>query len=185
MPLVNAGEIPRGLSDLKASIVGALDVPGTSVDIPGVQALTWNVTSNSQDVQGDDATIAIARDAKGLDGSFRIAKINLEGLAQVNGGTATTTGTTPAQIKVLYEASAAPSRYLQLVGQSNSYDLSGSAYRVTLYKALVTGGPNETLEAGNWNTPELQFQGVATTATGAQAGALLKRELFETLVAVP
>jgi len=174
----NYGEIPRGLDDLKVYVLTA-DTPGSSVDVPGAQALEWSVESDSDELRGDNSAIALVRNPKTVSGTIRIAKINLAAIAAMVGGTVATSGTTPNEIKALDETSAAPARYFQVVGQAGSQDANGSAYRVTIYKCLVTGGPNETLTIDEWSTPEFEFEAIANLS-----GNLLKRQNYETGVAV-
>ena len=174
----NFGEIPRGLDDLKCNVLTG-ETPGASVDIPGAQALEWNVESDSDELRGDNQAIAVVRNPKTVTGSIRIAKINLTALAALVGGTVATSGSTPNQITSLEESSAAPTRYIQLVGQANSADSNNSAYRITIYKALITGGPNESMSEGEWSTPTMDFQAVAIAS-----GNLLKRQNYETAVAI-
>jgi hypothetical protein len=90
-----------------------------------------------------------------------------------------TSGTAPNEIQSLEEASAAPARYFQIVGQTGSQDTNGSAYRITIYKALVVGGPNESLTIDEWSTPELEFEAIANAS-----GNLLKRQSYQTEVAI-
>lgn len=171
------GEIPRGLEDLKAAVVTA-DTPGTNVDVPGARSLSWTVESDSDQLEGDNEVIAIARNPKTLTGSYEIGRMNLAGLAATTGGTAGTTGTTPNQIIALDENAATDVHYFQLTGQAPGADATDSAYRVTLKKLQVTGGPDESLTVNDWSTPTLDFEGIAIS------GALLTRQNYETEVAI-
>jgi hypothetical protein len=172
------GEVPRGLEDLKAAVLNSSDVAGASVDVSGAQSLTFTVDSDSDEVQGDDTVIATVRGAKSLSGSIGIARINLTAIAALVGGTAGTSGVTPNIILTLNESDAAVSRWCQLTGQANSYDASGSAYRVLLKKIAITAGPSETLDQETFDTPTMDFSGVGI------AGVLLTRSNYETKVAL-
>lgn len=175
----NYGEIPRGLDDLAVFVLDASGDPGTKVDVPGAQSLEWSVESDSDELRGDNQAIALVRNPKTVSGTIRVAKINLTAIAAMVGGTVSTTGTTPNEIMALEETSAAPARYFQVVGQASSADTNGSAYRVTIYKCLVTGGPNETLTIDEWSTPEFEFEAIAN-----DAGSLLLRQNYQTLAAI-
>ena len=172
------GEIPRGLDDLKVYTLTG-DTPGSAVDVPGAQSLEWSVESDSDELRGDNQAIALVRNPKTVSGTIRLARINLAAFAAMVGGTVATSGTSPNEIQALEETSAAPAQYFQIVGQASSADTNGSAYRVTIYKALVTGGPNESLTIDEWSTPEFEFESIANGS-----GNLLKRQNYETLVAV-
>lgn len=175
----NFGEIPRGLDDLGVYVLTA-DTPGAKVDVPGAQSLEWSVESDSDELRGDNQAIALVRNPKTVSGTIRVAKINLTAIAAMVGGTVATTGTGATEITSLEETSAAPARYFQIVGQASSADSNGSAYRITIYKALVTGGPNETLTIDEWSTPEFEFEAIANAS-----GNLLKRQNYATLTALP
>lgn len=172
------GEIPRGLDDLGVYVLTA-DTPGAKIDVPGIRSLTFNVESDSDQLEGDNSVIAVVRNPKSLSGSVELGRINLAAMAAFVGGTAGTAGTTPNQIISLDEASAAPARYVQIIGQAYSQDSNGSAYRVVIKKGLIVGGPNETLSVNDWNTPTLDFEGVAIS------GVLLTRSNYETWVNIP
>lgn len=172
------GEIGRGLDDLGVYVL-TNDVAGSKIDIPGVRSLSFNVDSDSDQLEGDNQIIAVVRNPKSLSGSVELGKINLAGMAAFVGGTAGTAGSTPNQITSLDESSAAPARYVQIIGQAYSQDSNNSAYRVLIKKALVTGGPNETMSVNDWNTPTLDFEGVAIS------GILLTRYNYETWANLP
>jgi hypothetical protein len=173
------GEIPRGLDDLKVYVLGAMDVPGTAVDVPGAQSLDWSVNSDSDELRGDNIAIALVRNPKTVSGTIRVAKINLAAIAAMVGGTITIGSMSPTETKSLEESSAAPARYFQIIGQAASQDTNGSAYRVTIYKVLVTGGPNESLTIDEWSTPEFDFEAISNAS-----GNLLQRKNYELAVAI-
>jgi len=172
------GEVPKGLNDVKVNVLNTSDVAGTSVDVGGAQSLNFNIESDEQEVRGDDTVIAKVRGAKTVTGSLGIARIGLAALAAMVGGAVVPVGTTPNQTISLDEADAAISRYFQLQAQSNSYDASGSAYRVVLKKLNITSGPSETLDQDAFDSPTLDFSGVGI------AGVLLTRTSYETKVAL-
>lgn len=172
------GQIPRGLDDLKVYVLTG-DTPGSAVDVPGAQSLEWSVESDSDELRGDNQAIALVRNPKTVSGTIRVARIDLVAIAAMVGGTITTGSMTPNETKSLEESSAAPARYFQIIGQAGSQDVNGSAYRITIYKALVTGGPNESLTIDEWSTPEFEFESIANAS-----GNLLQRKSYETAVAV-
>lgn len=175
----NFGEIPRGLDDLAVFVLDGAGTPGTKVDVPGAQSLEWSVESDSDELRGDNQVIALVRNPKSVSGTIRVAKINLPAIAAMIGGTVATSGTGATEITSLEESSAAPAIYFQIMGQAASADANGSAYRITIYKALVTGGPNESLTIDEWSTPEFEFEAIANGS-----GNLLKRQNYATLTAI-
>jgi len=171
------GEIPRGLEQLIVNVL-TNDTPGSNVLVPGSRGLDWNIESDSDELEGDNSVIAVARNPKSLSGSIEIGRIGLTPLAAMIGGTVASTGTTPSVILSLEESGSSASSYFQAVGNTKSADTGTSGYRATLLKLLVTSGPNESLTVNEWNTPTLDFTGVA------RGGILLKRQGFETYVAL-
>lgn len=172
------GEIARGLADLQvAPLTG--DVPGTWVDVPGARSLSFNTESDSDELEGDNQIIAKVRNAPSLSGSIELGQINLAALAVLLGGTVETTGVTPNAISSLEQSSANVTAYFTVAGQAPGVDASGSAYRVTIKKAITTSGLDETMEVNSWNTPSLDFEGLAV------GGVLLVREQYETEVPLP
>lgn len=173
------GAAPRGLDDLKIVALDGNDDPPivdtNLIDVPGIRALNFNVESNSDELEGDNSTIAIARDAKKVTGSVELGLMNLQALAKFQGGSVVTSGTTPDRIVYLEEDAQQVTQYLQIMGQSPDRRTSGAAYRVTIYKALVTSGPDESLTVNEWSTPTLDFEG-----TENPDGKLLRRTHFET-----
>lgn len=173
------GAAPRGLDDLKIVALDANDAPpiidDDLIDVPGIRALNFNVESDSDELEGDNTTIAIARDAKRVTGSVELGLMNLQALAGFQGGTVVSAGVTPDRIAYLEEVAQQVTQYLQIMGQSPDRRTSLSAYRVTIYKALVTSGPDESLTVNEWSTPTLDFEG-----TENPTGNLLRRTHFET-----
>jgi hypothetical protein len=138
------------------------------------------VESDSDELRGDNQAIALVRNPKTVSGTIRVARINLAAIVAMVGGTVVTTGGgTADEVLAVEESSSAPARYFQIVGQAASADENGSAYRATIYKALVTGGPNETMTIDEWSTPEFEFEAIANGS-----GNLLKRENWKTLTAL-
>jgi hypothetical protein len=172
------GEVPFNLVDGKAAVLDSSDTPGTSVDIGGLQSVNYTIDSDTTEVRGDGTIIAEVRGAKRMSGGISIARIGLTALAAMVGGTASTSGSTPAQITTLNESDAPVSRYFQLTAQTDSYDTTGSAYRVVLKKLSITGGPNETLDQDAFDSPTMDFSGVGV------GGVLLTRSNYETKVAL-
>ena len=171
------GEIPRGLQQLVVNVL-TNDTPGANILVPGSRGLTWNVESDSDTLEGDNAIIATVRNPKSLSGSVEIGRIGLTPLAAMAGGVVGSSGVTPNVILALDETASAVASYFQAVGQTYSQDTGTSGYRATLKKLLVVSGPNESLTTGEWNTPTLDFEGVA------RGGSLLTRAGYEAYVAL-
>lgn len=173
------GAAPRGLDDLRIVALDSNDDPPivdtNLIDVVGARALNFNVESNSDELEGDNSVIAIARDAKRVTGSVELGLMNLHAIAKFQGGTVDEDGTTPDRIFFLEEDAQSPTQYIQIIGQAPDRRTSGSAYQVTIYKALVTSGPDESMTVNEWSTPTLDFEGAENPD-----GKLLRRTHFET-----
>lgn len=172
-------EIARGLGDLQVAPYAAGGTLGAWVDVPGSRSLAFNVSSDSDELEGDNSIIAKVRNPKSLTGSIEIGQINLAALAVLLGGEAETEGTGATAVTKLEESAGVGTSTYQVCGQAPGVDEEGSAYRVTILKALTTNGLDETLEVNAWNTPTLDFEGLAV------GGKLLVREQFATEEALP
>ncbi|WP_300268720.1 hypothetical protein [Microbacterium sp.] len=171
-------EIARGLADLQvAPLTGAGDTPGAWVDVPGARSLSFNVESDSDELEGDNEIIAKVRNPKSLTGSIEIGRINLAALAVMLGGQVETGGV--SGVTKLDELAGSDISFYAIAGQAPGVDVSGSAYRVVIPKALTTSGLDETMEVNAWNTPTLDFEGLAVD------GILLTREQYEDASDIP
>ncbi len=175
---MGVAEIARGLGDLQvAPVIG--DVPGVWVDVPGARSLSFNTESDSDELEGDNQVIAKVRNAPSLSGSIELGRINLAALATLLGGQVETEGLEGAQITRLTQSGGNQVAYYAIAGQAPGVDVAGSAYRVLIHKALTTSGLDETMEVNSWNTPSLDFEGLAVN------GILLTREQYEAEVPLP
>lgn len=174
---VNWGEIARGLGDLVIYPLAAADAPGAGVDTPGIRSLNWSIESNSDEQEGDNLIIAVARSPKKSTGTIELGKNHLSAVAAMCGGTVAVTGPAgPTEICTWEEPASVSTSYFAVVGQTPSMDASNSAYRVTLYKCLATP-PAESLAQSEWNAPSLDFEGIPTAAN-----KFIRREQFKTQV---
>lgn len=171
-------EIPRGLADLQVSpIIG--DTPGTWADVPGARSLTWSIDADSDELEGDNDIIAKVQNPRSLTGSIEVGRINLASQVTMLGGEVETEGETPNAISRQKIAGGVNVSYFRIAGQAPGVDAEGSAYRVTVLRALATSGPSETMEVNSWNTPTIDFEGLS------EDGILVVREQYETEVALP
>lgn len=177
------GAAPRGLDDLRIVELDSSDLPPivdtNLIDVVGSRALNFNVESDSDELEGDNSTIAIARDAKKVTGSVELGLMNLDAIGTFTGGTPVDTGTGSSRIIYLEEDAQSPTQYIQIIGQAPDRRTSGCVYRVTIYKALVTSGPDESMTVNEWSTPTLDFEG-----TENPSGKLLRRTHFADDVAI-
>ena len=153
------GEGVRGIEDLKVALL-TTDTPGANTDIVGVKSFVVEVSSDSDEQRGDDAVVMVVQENKTLDITISSAYANLAALGVFSGYTPVTSGTGASEVITWKEPASANTRYVQLTGQAKGRDESGSAMRITVLKAQVTGGPNWDLSEGAWLEPELTLTGI-------------------------
>ena len=174
------GEIPRGLEDLRvAPVTGVGNTVGTFADVPGVRTFEVNISQDADRLEGDNKVIAVAPSAKSLSGSIELGQINLAALAVMKGGTVATTGTTPDAVSELDEEDTLVIKYFCIQTAAPSADVAGSEYQIEVKKVLATGGLSETMTVNDWDTPGIDYEGVAV------AGVLMTRRQFETAEGLP
>lgn len=152
-------QIPRGIKDFKVALL-TNDAPGANTDVLGIKGYSVEVSSDSDSQTGDDTTLAVVQENKTLDVTVTAAATNPDAMGIMSGFTPTTSGTTPNQIIVYKEPAIANTRYVQLIGQAAGRDATGSATRLTVLKAQLTGGPNLDFSDGEWMEPEFSLTGV-------------------------
>lgn len=142
--------LPFGLRDVKVTpLTGG--TAGTSVDLPNAQTMQFSEAEDTEQLRGDDGLVAIHGKGPTVDWQLGAGGISLEAYAVINGGTVTTTGVTPNQVK-LYSKKGTDSRpYFRAEGQSISD--SGGDFHVVLYKCKVTGNvTGEQADGSFWVT---------------------------------
>jgi hypothetical protein len=140
------GELPFGCRDCKIKPVGG--APSTNKDLPRIRTVELNVTRNSTDLEADDVTVATHTFAKSLEGSIEAGGINPAVLPLLDGGTVTTTGTTPNRVTTYRVAGTDVENYFTLEAQMYADD--GGDLHIVAYKVKATNGPNYSFTQGEF-----------------------------------
>lgn len=140
------GELPFGCRDCKIRPFGT--APAQNVDVPRIRTVELNVTRNSTDLEGDDVTVATHTFAKSLEGSIEEGGINPNVLVILDGGTATTTGTTPNRITTYKVRGTDAEQYFILEAQMYADD--GGDTHFIAYKVKATNGPSYSFTQGEF-----------------------------------
>lgn len=134
--------LPFGLRDVKVSpLVGV--TPGTSVDLPNARTFSFTEAEDTETLRGDDGVVAIHGKGPVVDWTLEGGGISFEALKVLNGGTITTTGTTPATQKKYNKKSTDVRPYFQAEGQAISD--SGGDFHVLIYRCRATGNITGTM----------------------------------------
>ncbi|MDQ7790139.1 MAG: hypothetical protein RDU41_08815 [Clostridia bacterium] len=105
---------------------------GSLVDVPGIQEINVSPNFIEKELKGDEATLDHYVKLDNIDWSFQNAKISLDALAILEGGTVVASGVTPAQKQTYTLLSTDKPKYFKLEGKSNYTDV-GDAH-IILYK---------------------------------------------------
>lgn len=153
------GEGVRGINDARVALLTG-DTPGSNTDILGIKSLSVEVTSDTDEQRGDDAVLMVVQENKALDISLSSAYANLAALAVFTQSAATLGGSGSTETLTWNDPASANTAYVQISGQAKGRDTTGSALRIIILKAQLTGGPNWDLSEGAWLEPELTLTGV-------------------------
>lgn len=128
--------LPFGLRDIKISPLSG-ETPGTSVDLPNVRTLSFSEAEDTEELRGDDGVVAVHGLGTSVDWELESGGVPFEAIKAMFGGTITTSGTTPNQVKKLTKTDVDTRPYFQLEGQAISD--SGGDFHVLMYRAKCTG----------------------------------------------
>lgn len=146
MPLTTI-PLPFGLRDVKVRQLTG-ETPGTSVDLPNGRTFSFSEAEDFEELRGDDGLVAVRGLGPSVDWELEGGGISLDAVAIMFGGTVTTTGTTPNQVKLYRKAGTDARPYFQVEGQAISD--SGGDFHVVLYRCRSTGELSGELSDGSF-----------------------------------
>lgn len=157
MPLGTA--LPYGLRDVKIAVLAADGTPGTMVDLPNAQTLSFTENEDFQELRGDDKVVAKRGNGPTIDWELDSGGISLEAYAIMNGGLVTTSGTTPAQKKTYAKLGTDSKPDFWAEGQAMSE--SGGDFHMVLYRCKADGGIEGELNDSEFWVTQASGTGIA------------------------
>lgn len=149
MPLT-AIPLPFGLRDVKVRPL-VVEAPGTSVDFPNAQTLSFSETQDYEELRGDDGVVATHGMGVTVDWELEGGGLPLDAVKIMYGGVITDSGTAPNQKRVYTRNSTDAAPYFQLEGQAISD--SGGDLHMLLYRCKATGElTGEFADGSFWTT---------------------------------
>lgn len=125
--------LPYGLRDVKLTPLGADGAtPGTTVDLPVAQTLSFSETEEFEELRGDDTVAASHGSGPVVEWDLEAGGISLDAYAVMAGGTVVTTGVSPNQKKTYTKLTTDARPYFKIEGKAindNGGDLHGIIYR--------------------------------------------------------
>lgn len=167
MPLGNT--LPFGLRDVKLYAVDATGTrTGTAVDLPVARTFSFKETVSSEQLVGDDVIQGSHEYNPVIEWELEAGGYSLEAYAMLAGGTVTSTGTTPAQIKTFSKKNTDSRPYFEVEGQAISD--SGGDMHCVCYRVKCDGDLDGKFENGNF---------AMTKASGKGYGRLSDGKLYD------
>lgn len=176
--------IPYGLRDLKVTPYTdftALTLAGSSIDLPVAQTFQFTDSEDFTDLRGDDRLQTSHGAGSQVDWELGAGGISLEAYAALNGGTVTTTGVTPNQVKTYSKNITDQKPPFRLEGQSISD--SGGDFHCIVYRCKVTGDVTGSMEDAKFWITGAKGTGYANLAS--PVGRLYDFVQNESVVAIP
>jgi len=125
--------LPYGLREVQLQAISAAGVLSpTMVKLPVARTFSFSDTEDFEELRGDDKVEASHGSGPVVDWSLEAGGISLEAYAILAGGTVTTTGVTPSQVKTFSKKGADSRPYFLVQGRSisdNGGDFKGIVYR--------------------------------------------------------
>lgn len=170
------------IAKLTADPAGGAATYAASLDVPGIKELLLTGDVKSSELRGDNAQLDVVTVPGGLKVAVKHAKISLDVLAVLLGGTVTDTGVTPAQKASYVEALGNTMGYFRIEGltPSNGADSTGGDVHITLHKCILSGYPDLGFAEEDYRIVSFEASAVYTNATGNKRMTI---DLNETAVA--
>lgn len=144
MPLSEA--LPYGIRDIKIATMSATGTKGTLVDLPNGRTMTFEEAEDFDELRGDDKVVTTRGKGATVSWELEAGGISLPALVVINGGTLTTTGTTPSTINK-YTKKTSDARP-EFFAEGQSISESGGDFHAALYRCKATGGVKGELTDG-------------------------------------
>jgi hypothetical protein len=132
------------LAKLTADPSGGTATYGSLIDVPGIKSIGLSGTVEAKELRGDNSLLDARSVLKSLTLSVAHAKISLDVLPILLGGTSTDSGTTPNQ-KVTYDLAGTDSpNYWKFEAKTptDGVDFIGGDGHIILHKCVVSGLPD-------------------------------------------
>ena len=172
-----------GLNDVKIATWTATDTYATAVDVPSVQLMGAVLQIISAQLEGDDTITATAARAIGGEVRIRFGSVNMAALEVLLGNTATSSVSTPNEVKQLKLAGGDNMPYFGIVGRALAEEGIGD-FQVFMPKVRITSDITlATLEYGAFAIPEFTAQAVNDTTYGILS--VIEHEAPTTIVIPP
>lgn len=163
---LSATVLPYGLRDVRITPytdASALVLVSTSIDLPNAQTFTFSDSEDFEDLRGDDHLVTSHGNGSEVQWELGAGGISLEAYQALNGGTVTTTGVTPNQIKTYSKGIYDVRPSFRVEGQAIS-DAGGDMHCV-IYRCKCTGEITGSMEDSKFWITDAKGMGYANLAS--------------------
>lgn len=182
---LNTIPLPYGLRDVKITPytdATATVLAGSSIDLPNAQTFSFTESTDIETLRGDDTDVAAHDKGPSVDWELAAGGISFEAYAAIAGGTVTTTGSAPNQVKRFRKLITDIRPYFKVEGQSISD--SGGDFHGIVYRAKATGDVSGSQEDGKFWITGIKGKGYGSLVPATLA-ALYDFVQNETAVPIP
>ncbi len=160
-----ATQLPYGLRDCKVTAYtdgSATTLAASSTDLPNARTFSFDASTASEELRGDDTLVAIHENGEDVDWSLEGGGLDFAACKVMFGGTITTTGVSPNTKKTWSKLVTDPRPYFKIEGQAISD--SGGDVHCVLDRCKSTGSLSGEFSDGSF---------FLTGADGKALGSLL------------
>ena len=141
--------LPFGLRDVKIAELDPADgTPGTMVDLPNSQTMSFTENEDYAELRGDDKVVAKRGNGPTVDWELDSGGISLEAYVIINGGLITTSGVTP-NVKKKYTKKGTDARP-DFWAEGQAMSESGGDFHMVLKRCKADGGIEGELTDGEF-----------------------------------
>jgi hypothetical protein len=158
--------LPYGMRDigLKPFSDAGLTTLGALVDNPIARTMSFEEAEDFEELRGDDKVIAIRGKGASVNWELENGGISIPAFKTMNGGSSTTTGTTPNQVTSYNKKVTDARPYFQAEGQSISD--SGGDFHARILRARADDSLTGDLEDGAFWLTGAKGRGLPALTTG-------------------
>lgn len=173
--------LPFGLRDVK---IYALDAAGARVvpgeDLPVSRTFSFKEVVESESLEGDDQVVGSHEYNPMVEWELESGGISFEAYKLLAGGTITTTGVTPAQIKTYAKAKNQSRPYFEVEGQAISD--SGGDMHAIVYRCKADGDIEGGFENGSFMLTKAGGKGYGQVADNGKLYDFVQNETAVAIV---
>ncbi|MFF8447873.1 phage tail protein [Streptomyces leeuwenhoekii] len=162
---------------------GGAPTYGAGIDVPGIKSMEISGDVEVKELRGDNRLLDSDSSLTNVTVAFPHAKLSLDVMAALLGGTVTDSGTTPAQAtewELLDDAKPLPFKLVGKTPTGGADQLSGDVH-FTLWKCVLSSFPGLGLAEEDYRTIETEARAVPLISTGKWISVRIN----ETATAIP